>query len=370
MIATSLPSFMPMLCTPVDVVPESADFAAEHKLDGWRALGIVENGSVVLRTREGNPITAVPYLSDALATLPDGTVLDGEIVDPTSIDGGWNRVQSVCGSPAEHVPSAEDPALIMVVFDILFLAFEDVRPRPWSERREGLEALLEDPPAGLALGEVFVPSTKLLDEALTAGFEGLVVKRRNAPYCGGRSGAWVKIKPEADESSEAQIIGFTDGKGKYAGQVGAIRFRLPSGAEGRCSGFDDTLRAAMTANPSDYVDTVVEVGHWGVTATGKLRHPNFRRLRPDRGVTEMIATALPAKAPVAPAKKLRVAKTAASKPRMRNYKSMGDAKLVGALTSLTTKSGDAYDRCLNGGSGDPSGDLSVVQALVAERGLI
>lgn len=370
-----LPVIVPQLCSPVDVVPTEEEFVAEKKWNGWRVLGLVDQEEVSLRTRAGNPILSLPYLLEALAKLPAGTVLDGEIIDSTQLDGGWNRVQSLCSAEARHLPSPLDPPLQIVVFDLLIEAGEDIRDQPWSARRERLERLLASGPEGLCLSELMRPSQALLDRVLAEGYEGLVVKRTNAPYVGGKSGAWVKLKPEADLQAEVVITGFTEGKGRLHGRIGSICFRLPSGATGQCSGLNDPQRADFTANQEKYIGTVIEVAHWGVGESGRLKHPQFRRLRPDRSATELGgATSIhlrPAPAP-APASKParvapRVAKSKASKGRTRNYGAMGDAKLLAAYRSLRDKSGDAYDRCKHGGSGDPEADLELAGQIINSR---
>lgn len=65
------------------------------------------------------------------------------------------------------------------------------------------------------------------------------------------------------------------------------------------------------------------------------------------------------------------AKVAADAPRpagrRRNYKAMGDDNLVRAASELSAGEGDAYDRCLNGGSGDVEGDLELVNRLIRAR---
>jgi hypothetical protein len=48
---------------------------------------------------------------------------------------------------------------------------------------------------------------------------------------------------------------------------------------------------------------------------------------------------------------------------------MGDSKLLDCRISLRENHGDAYERCVNSGSGDPGGDLRVVEQLVSDRGL-
>lgn len=57
------------------------------------------------------------------------------------------------------------------------------------------------------------------------------------------------------------------------------------------------------------------------------------------------------------------------KRRMRNYRAMREEKLRACHESLRARAGDAYDRCLSAGSGDPDADLAEVERLTRERGL-
>ena len=48
---------------------------------------------------------------------------------------------------------------------------------------------------------------------------------------------------------------------------------------------------------------------------------------------------------------------------------MGDEKLLRSRVSLSARTGEAFDKCMNGGSADPAGDLALVESIIAERGL-
>src|ERR1035437_10164886 len=132
-----------MLCRTLDVVPEDERYLSSEKLDGWRALAAIVAGGVALRSREGHPVTAVPYINDALRALaPAGTILDGELVDrarPRQL----RRTKSILVSPEPHVWTPEDPPITYAVFDLLFLAGRDLREEPLHERLELLAALFD-----------------------------------------------------------------------------------------------------------------------------------------------------------------------------------------------------------------------------------
>src|ERR1700721_2000455 len=70
-----------MLLLPAERLPEGPDWLYELKLDGYRALAIKSGGKVQLRSRNDKDFSArYPSLVEALESMPDDTVLDGEVV--------------------------------------------------------------------------------------------------------------------------------------------------------------------------------------------------------------------------------------------------------------------------------------------------
>ena len=422
--------FEPMLSGALDEMPSSSDYWAEPKWDGWRAIAGLPRtkraGRGWLETRTGNRINSLPYITAALQEhMPGNTILDGEIIDPTlgtvteSRSAGWNRVQHLASTDRVHTPTDDDPELVYVVFDVLVVAGDDVRDLPLLERRGILHdlfaiaadevgahpyfaaqaAFVRGDTGVLALSKVAPSAAETLDAWLDMGFEGAMVKHTKSRYVsnGRPSGAWYKVKPQ--DTEDVVFLGTyapTAGS-KYDGNaVGGFRFQRANGYEGRCSGMTDALRQEFydEAVVAEHVGMVFEVAHHGETVDGALRHPQFVRFRDpaDKGAEDVLG-ALDApdpgqgKNPITDqaeaddvkaangrgrARNRRAAAAPASGPsgRMRNYRAMGDEKLLKCLRELSAGSGDAYSRCLAGGSGDPATDLAVVEDLVAERGLV
>jgi DNA ligase-1 len=195
------------------VLPGSpGDWQAEWKWDGIRGQLIRRSGQSFLWSRGEELLhDAFPELIAAAAALPDGTVLDGEvIVWPADGDrpAPFNALQRRLGrkKPGARL-LAECPAAF-VAYDLLEQGGDDWRPRPLGQRRAALESLIqqlsetaETPAAGrLRLSERLALDTweqlePLRQQARTAGAEGLMLKALDSPYLTGRKrGHWWKHK--------------------------------------------------------------------------------------------------------------------------------------------------------------------------------
>ena len=88
--------------------------------------------------------------------------------------------------------------LAVYAFDLLHLNSQDLRPQPLIERRQFLERLLRRAKVPcLHLVDAFDDGQKLLEAAERHGLEGVVSKRRDAPYHSGECRDWVKVKTTA-----------------------------------------------------------------------------------------------------------------------------------------------------------------------------
>jgi DNA ligase-1 len=196
-----------------EVLPGSpGDWQAEWKWDGIRGQLIRRSGQSFLWSRGEELLhDAFPELITAAAALPDGTVLDGEvIVWPADGDrpAPFNALQRRLGrkQPGSRL-LAECPAAF-VAYDLLEQGGDDWRSRPLSHRRAALESLIQQlsetadtPAAGrLRLSERLALDTweqlePLRQQARTAGAEGLMLKALASPYLTGRKrGHWWKHK--------------------------------------------------------------------------------------------------------------------------------------------------------------------------------
>ncbi len=215
------------LASPLEDGPEAlgdrAGWQVEWKWDGIRGQLIRRGGHVFLWSRGEELITGrFPEVAEAGATLPDGTVLDGEVLAygedrPLPFALLQTRIGRQTLTPKIL---ARAPAAFMA-YDLLEHEGQDVRERPLSERRALLETLLGGRHRRFFLSEVLSdPSWEALArrrlEARERKVEGLMLKRLDSPYrTGRRRGDWWKWKIDPFEV-DAVLLYAHPGNGRRA----------------------------------------------------------------------------------------------------------------------------------------------------------
>ena len=200
-----------MLAQAADVLPRAGAFLFEPKWDGFRALVFRGDSEVYIQSRELRPLDRYfPELHEAFLTaLPDGCVLDGEIVIATSGGLDFDALQMRLHPAASRVAmlSQQIPASF-VAFDLLAEGGVDISAEPQAERRRRLERLLEGtkPPVYLT------PMTRDLTQAAQwlrdfegAGLDGVIAKPERASYQPGKR-AMIKVKHV--RSADCVVAGF------------------------------------------------------------------------------------------------------------------------------------------------------------------
>lgn len=272
---------------------------AEPKLDGWRLMALVGHDSVSFFTRSGATYNVLPKIeAELLAACPPGTVLDGEAVALHIKDGivvkNFGKTQSIL---SKHAPGAAADKITFMVFDLIAHRGIDARSLPFAKRRALLERIFDGYPfEKVQLIAQMHATEDHYTAALASGFEGVVLKRLNAPYASAKRGyGWVKVKPTI--SVEGVVMGFQKGKSGFAGMVGAVIFGQHDDngklvERGRVSGMDMRTRLSMTHNPEKWLGKVIEVVHEGVSVgeseSGRFRFPRFKRTRPDRSPESVV----------------------------------------------------------------------------------
>ena len=234
-----------------------------EKYDGVRAFWTGQE----LLSRQGLPIRAPAWFTSGWPSVP----MDGEL---WAGRGQFERVQATV---AQGLPQdAPWRALRYMVFDL------PGQPGGFGERlphlRQTVAALNQ--PWVQAVPQWRVAShTALMQQLRThekAGAEGLMLRRDDAPYRGGRSDDLLKLKSFDD--AEALVVGHLPGRGKYAGQTGALLVETPGGQRFRLgSGLPDALRRSPPP-----IGSVVTYRHNGTHASGLPRFARFWRVRADQ----------------------------------------------------------------------------------------
>ena len=181
-----------------------AEWQAEHKWDGIRGQVIVRNGELFVWSRGEELVTdKYPEYEPLADLLPDGTVIDGEILPYAGGKPlGFNVLQTRIGRKKVSKKLLKEAPIVLMAYDLLEYAGEDVRPRPMTERRQLLERMLTeyDTRGIVVLSPVVEWSSwaELAAERATSRekhSEGIMLKRKNSEYKQGRKkGDWWKWK--------------------------------------------------------------------------------------------------------------------------------------------------------------------------------
>jgi ATP-dependent DNA ligase len=204
-----------------------------------------------------------------------------------------------CDADKAIMRQEETGKLSWVMFDILFHCGQDVRQWPEKNRRKLLEQVLYDMSRFhkctkyWEMSDRFVGSLKeRYDDLIFAGYEGGMMKDTTKPYGKG----WYKVKKVVD--LDVVCTGFTAGKGKYAGYIGAITFGVvASGPDhvgyymeiSQAGGMDDETRNHMTLHQKQLIGEPFSILAQEITKTKdgySVRHPRFKQWRPDIGAVD------------------------------------------------------------------------------------
>lgn len=215
------------LATPLDADPSTlgdpSDWLAEWKWDGIRAQLIVRGAMVFLWSRGEELVSdRFPEITAAARALPDGTVLDGEIV--IWRDGRvlpFTALQTRIGRRHVTARVLQETPAVMLVFDYLEHAGVDCRQDSLDVRRQRLETLLAGAsstlrPSPRVVAENWEALRELRTESRQRGVEGLMLKRWSSPYRIGRPrGDWWKWKV-APYTIDAVLLYSQPGHGRRA----------------------------------------------------------------------------------------------------------------------------------------------------------
>jgi DNA ligase-1 len=302
---------LPMLASTAASVPEAvAGFgrsSVEWKLDGIRIQIHRRGGEIRIYTRNLNEITeALPGIAAAVRALPvTDAVLDGEAL--WMAEHGPAAFQDTVSQIDRDAPPE---GIVTFLFDLLHLDGDDLLDTPLEARSARLEAIAPRLRIPSVITSDPVAAERVLDEALGAGHEGVVVKDAASLYSAGRRGkAWRKVKPV--RTYDLVVLGAEWGHGRRRGMLSNLHLgaRDPSSEGfvmvGKCfKGLTDALLRWQTdellARETDrrgiavlvHPELVVEIALDGVQSSTRypgglaLRFARVKRYRPDKSAPE------------------------------------------------------------------------------------
>ena len=332
-----LPDFvLPSLATLHGTPPDGAEWIHEIKFDGYRIESRLDHGTVCLLTRKQLDWThRFQRIAKAIAALPaDTALLDGELV--VENDKGASNFSLL----QIDLKAGRGDRLIYYVFDLLFLDGRDLTAEPLIARKAALERLLK------AAGEngriryaqhLEEDGATVFKHARDMQLEGIVSKRKDAPYRSGRTDNFVKTKTHDEQ--EFIVAGFSpatalphavgaltvavreDGELCYAGRVGTGYTRDTARDLWR------RLKPLQVTKPlldlpqgerrKDVIwvkpQVVVEAEFRGITHDNLLRQASFRGVREDKLAREVVREVPAAAAAKRPATKKSVKAKAGSR---------------------------------------------------------
>lgn len=307
-----------MECLPIAKLPEGPLWTYEIKLDGFRLEAVKNVGKVTVYSRRRNLLNnKFPGIAQALAKLPDATVVDGEVCAmDASGRTDFNLLQNFRSAEAQ---------VHYFAFDILMLKGKLLTQLPLDERRTILENVL---PVGDHVSLSIVdhrPVAHILKFVAKAGLEGVVAKRSDSVYePGKRSGLWSKHRinqgqefviggyTPGTQGFDALIVGFYTGKDLMfaarvrAGFIPATRrevfaqikhlktakcpfTNLPEKTEGRWGAglTAEKMKGCTWLKP----EAVVRIEFLEWTDATKLRHTKYVAMRTDKDPRKVVKEA-------------------------------------------------------------------------------
>jgi ATP-dependent DNA ligase len=297
----------------------------EEKLDGINGMAI--GGRVfsnVINKETGWPTektNAIPHITRFLKQWPK-LVLNGEVYE---VGKKCNYITSIINSGVEEAlrKQKERGWLHYHMYDILRdidgtwvvnLPYEERRAllvKRYNELLSSNEYLVLNPSHDCVLED----PQEALDRILAAGYEGIVLKRKDGLYSPGKRPMWTQMKLKASMDDDVVIMAFNPATKKYTGKnleswqywegeipvtenyykglIGSIKIGKYDKEGhlvevGNVTGLTDALRLEMTERPEDFLGRVIIIKAMEKTSDGLYRHANYMGMHPDKNSFECI----------------------------------------------------------------------------------
>ena len=262
-----------MLAAVAQQVPAGEDWLYEPKWDGFRAIVFRKSGATQLQSRDRKPLDRYfPELLEQLASwLPDGCVLDGEIVVAGARGLDFDALQQRIHPAQSRIErlARETPASF-IAFDLIGLDGASVTALPQDERRMLLQALLLDAPPPLHLTPMTTSHAKALqwlESFEGAGLDGVVAKAAAGPY---RPGQRAMLKIKHVRTADCVLAGFRWHK-SGEGAIGSLLLGLYDDAKvlqhiGSTSAFSMATRRALATELAPLRSEAMEGHPWAAWA--------------------------------------------------------------------------------------------------------
>ena len=223
------PPIQPMLAKLTESIPDGDGWLYEPKWDGFRCVLFFDGERIYLQSRDLKPLGRYsPELEEQLPkVLPGPVVLDGEIVIMSAKGLDFDALQLRLHPAASRVKmlAGQTPA-VFVAFDMLAEGADDLRARPFSERRVRLEAAVRaaHPPLHMTPATTSAATASDWFERFEgAGFDGIIAKRLDGTY---QPGKRVMAKIKHHRTVDCVVGGYRWNKGEEGVSVGSLLLGL------------------------------------------------------------------------------------------------------------------------------------------------